>query len=378
MEATITRPSAKELMETKLHTLLEERKSKIEMTMNSIESTVIADYVLPTRKFRFDTSLTGITDETVAPSGVYVNFGDLTNIRLHDNAIMQLGERLWSKASVASWLKGLAGGGELQKALAAEVLNRSVAISPNVRTLTRIVDNRAMAFLSDKYRRLNSTEIYAKFLKGINENGGVVVDAFGDDTRTWMEAVLPFVVEIPTKNNGTNYVVFGLRISTSDFGDGALNINAFMLLIVCGNGLVGKSQMREVHLGGRLPDDIQLSKKTYDLDTKTQASITYDMVNQMFKKEFVEKQGLVIQKASDALIPDIGGEIVKLETTNKLTKKEGEAVHKVILNGLEEANVQGKNSLWKLSQAITYVGNQQAQRRKRELEEVAGKLINMN
>ena len=48
-------------------------------------------------------------------------------------------------------------------------------------------------------------------------------------------------------------IYMGARFSTSDYGDGAVDMRAYLLNGVCLNGMVRESLMKQVHLGSRLP-----------------------------------------------------------------------------------------------------------------------------
>lgn len=58
----------------------------------------------------------------------------------------------------------------------------------------------------------------------VKEQGGVIYDAHLDATRSWMEVILPQIVTVPTKNNDDVHMMFAVRLSNSDFGDGALDV----------------------------------------------------------------------------------------------------------------------------------------------------------
>ena len=93
---------------------------------------------------------------------------------------------------------------------------------------------------------------------------------------------MPETIAIPTAKNGIVEMAFGARLSTSDYGDGALELRAFLMQGVCLNGMCRNSVMRQVHLGARLPENMGISQHTYELDTKTQASAIRDLTKSIF------------------------------------------------------------------------------------------------
>ena len=114
-------------------------------------------------------------------------------------------------------------------------------------------------------------------------------------------------------------MAYGLRIKNSDFGDGSLEIRAFMMQAVCLNGLVTERTMREIHLGSRLPDNLEVSRKTYELDTATQASLAYDTAKSLLSPASIDAKAKEIQAASAKEI-DIEKEIVQLAKKGLILK----------------------------------------------------------
>ena len=149
----------------------------------------------------------------------------------------------------------------------------------------------------------------------LNE-GAVACDALMTDTKVWIETILPEPICIPTRLNGTVIIYMGVRFSTSDYGDGSLDLRTFLLNGVCLNGMVRERTLKQVHLGGRLPEDLQLSEETYRQDTKT-----------------------------------------------------------VLMDHNPEDGLQGSPSLLNLTQALTAYGRNQNSARTRDFAEIAGELM---
>lgn len=289
---------------------------------------------------------------------------------IHDNAIGQLGERF----NVPSrYLRDLAGGDEWQRGLAATILNEHSTWTHRTRTLVRTVGNEVRGVLSDSYRRLNSEQIIMSFLETSNKMGAQLADGFMDATRIYMEVLMPDTIAIPTEKNGLVEMAFGARLSTSDYGDGALELRAFLMQGVCLNGMCRDSVMRQVHLGGRLPENIKLSQRTYELDTKTQASAIRDLTKGIFSKESITQRAYEIQGAS-AMEVDMEKELKSL-SKGKLTKDETKSVERILMANKPDDGVAGESSLWKLVAGITAHSRELEPRRQRDLQEIAGDLM---
>lgn len=291
---------------------------------------------------------------------------------LHDNAIGQLADRM---GIPQRYLRGLASGEPWAKQLAATLLNEHSGWTQRSRVLVRTVGKQIRGVLSDSYRRLNSVEILTAFVQEAADQGAVISDAYMNDTKIWAETILPTPLTVPTANNGDVVIFAGARFSTSDYGDGAVDMRAFLLNGACLNGMVRESVMKQVHLGSKLPDNLQLSQQTYELDTKTTVSAVRDLTKGLFSKDNLMKKAIEIQGASEMEV-DFEHELKRLTRDGGLLKQEGKEVEKILMRNDPEDGVQGGATLWKLTQAITAHARELSPERSRELHELSGQLLN--
>ena len=291
---------------------------------------------------------------------------------LHDNAIGQLADRM---GIPQRYLRGLASGEPWAKHLAATLLNEHSGWTQRSRVLVRTVGKQVRGVLSDSYRRLNSVEILTAFVQEAADQGAVISDAYMNDTKIWAETILPTPLTVPTANNGDVVIFAGARFSTSDYGDGAVDMRAFLLNGACLNGMVRESVMKQVHLGSKLPDNLQLSQQTYELDTKTTVSAVRDLTKGLFSKDNLMKKAIEIQGASEMEV-DFEHELKRLTRDGGLLKQEGKEVEKILMRNDPEDGVQGGATLWKLTQAITAHARELSPERSRELHELSGQLLN--
>lgn len=291
---------------------------------------------------------------------------------LHDNAIGQLADRM---GIPQRYLRGLASGEPWAKQLAATLLNEHSGWTQRSRVLVRTVGKQVRGVLSDSYRRLNSVEILTAFVQEAAEQGAVISDAYMNDTKIWAETILPTPFTVPTAKNGDVIIFAGARFSTSDYGDGAVDMRAFLLNGACLNGMVRESVMKQVHLGSKLPDNLQLSQQTYELDTKTTVSAVRDLTKGLFSKDNLMKKAIEIQGASEMEV-DFEHELKRLTRDGGLLKQEGKEVEKILMRNDPEDGVQGGATLWKLTQAITAHARELSPERSRELHELSGQLLN--
>ena len=294
------------------------------------------------------------------------------NFNLHGNAISQISEKM---GIPAKYLRELAMGDEWQKQLCATILNEHSGWTQRTRVLIRAVGMEVRGVLSDSYRRLNSVEIITAFIQEASVQGAVMSDAYMNDTKVWCETILPTPIEIPTRKNGMVTIFAGARFSTSDYGNGSVDMRSFLLNGACLNGMVRESVMRQVHLGSRLPDSIALSQKTYELDTKTTVSAIKDLTKGLYSRETIMDKAIEIQGASEIDV-DFDKELKSLVQRGALLKNEGREVEKLLMNNNPDDGVTGGATLWKLTQGITAFAREQEPERSRELHEISGQLIN--
>lgn len=376
MTTTATEPTVQqglnEVVMNKVQRMIDGKAAGVQATMERLinEGKIAQDYIAPlgVELKRNDHSpvITFNGDE-----GLIMNMPD-GRFTLHANAIGQLADRM---GIPQKYLKTLAGGAEWQIALAATMLNEHSGWTERSRVLVRTVGTQVRGVLSDSYRRLNSVEILTAFIEEASEQGAVISDAYMNDTKVWAETILPQPIVVPTAKNGDVVIFAGARFSTSDYGDGAVDMRSFLLNGACLNGMVRESVMKQVHLGSKLPDNLRLSQQTYELDTKTTVSAVRDLTYGLFSRDTLMQKAYEIQGASEIDV-DLNHELNRLTANGSLSKAESGEVQKILMNNNPDDGVQGAATLWKLTQAITAHARTLTPERSRELHEISGQLMN--
>lgn len=370
MEATLQQ-GLNEVVINKVQNMIDGKAAGVAETMERLvnEGKIAQDYIAP-----LGVNLKHAGERPVitfaGEDGLMMNMPDGT-FSLHSNAVGQLADRM---GIPSRYLKTLAGGAEWQMMLAAEILNQHSDWTQRSRVLVRTVGRQVRGVLSDSYRRLNSVEILTAFVEEAAGQGAVISDAYMNDTKVWAETILPTPISIPTKNNGEVIIFAGARFSTSDYGDGAVDMRTFLLNGACLNGMVRESVMKQVHLGSKLPDSLALSERTYRLDTETTVSAVRDLTRGLYSKETIMQKALEIQGASEIEV-DFDRELKKLQSNGSILKAEQQAVEKLLMNNNPDDGVQGGATLWKLTQAITAHARELTPERARELHEISGHLL---
>ena len=361
-----------EVVMNKVQRMIDGKAVGVQATMERLinEGKIAQDYIAPLgvelKRNDHTPVITFNGDE-----GLKMNMPD-GQFSLHANAIGQLADRM---GIPQRYLRTLAGGAEWQIALAATMLNEHSGWTQRSRVLVRTVGTQVRGVLSDSYRRLNSVEILTAFVQDAAQQGAVISDAYMNDTKVWAETILPQPLVIPTAKNGDVIIFAGARFSTSDYGDGAVDMRSFLLNGACLNGMVRESVIKQVHLGSKLPDNLRLSQETYELDTKTTVSAVRDLTSGLFSRDTLMQKAYEIQGASEMEV-DLDRELNNLTKNGHLLKQEGQEVQKILMRNDPEDGVQGAATLWKLTQAITAHARELTPERSRELHEISGSLMN--
>lgn len=290
--------------------------------------------------------------------------------RLHDHAFRQVAQ----KTGVPSkYLTELAEHGEWGKELVLTNLNTMLRNDKPSRHLVRYVGSddkqEVRGFLSDRFRRLDSRPLLESFVSACRSIGAVAIEGFSQDTRIKVRAVVPQVFE-PLPNEP---MVFGLEWGNSDFGHGGHYVSLWAMRMWCTNLAIGEECLRQVHLGKRLDDQIEYSRRTLELDTRANASALGDTVKHAIGPKQISAYVSSIQNAAEKGVQ--GTDVAKL-LKGSLGKGEIEKVQ-AAFESPDEVNLPKGQSVYRLSNALSWIAQSEglATDRKIEMQKVAGELL---
>jgi hypothetical protein len=250
--------------------------------------------------------------------------------------------------------------------LARDVLQRHYAHDPG-RLLVRSVAGQIRGWLSDRFRRIDSRPLIEALSQEAARLGAVPVDAVVTETRLALKIVVPQILE-PIAGE---FLVAGGEWSNSDFGNGTHSFRAFALRVICLNGAVAENALRQVHLGGRLNDDIELSAQTYRLDTLANASALRDVVRSTLGPKGRDRLLGKIRDAHDTAYS--GTQLVA--ATRRLPKTTAKAIADAF-TGNDVVNLPPGNTAWRASNAISWIARATEDAETRlDLERLAGAVI---
>lgn len=117
----------------------------------------------------------------------------------------------------------------------------------NSQRMVRTLDNRARAFLSDRYRPLDNYELADVALPTLLETGCRVESCEVTEKRMYIKAVTE---KLSYEVKKGDVVQAGIVISNSEVGMGALTVEPLLYRLVCTNGMiVNDAKMRRTHIG---------------------------------------------------------------------------------------------------------------------------------
>jgi hypothetical protein len=294
---------------------------------------------------------------------------------VHPHALRQVSEKL---RIPTTYLTSLLFGEEWQRELGYEIMNATNGWTDRNKVLVRAVGTEVRAFLSDSYRVLDSEMIFGAHMEAVFSNNAQLSDGLMTDTQLMMESLLPTPITIETPYNGTIMVAFGMRLQTSDYGAGKLSAKSFLLQGICLNGAVFESVLKEVHLGAKLQGiDNILSRETIMLDSKANASAVRDITRHLYSHDVIKDKMLRIEATANEKV-DSGNILKGLRDVGKLLKGEADNIGEILLRNDPNSGVQGESTLWKMTQAITALANDEEKisvERRLELQELAGELF---
>lgn len=340
-----------------------------------VRDTQLMDRVVPTKKaqFSFRTDTAGEEDRKVHRiiMGSKGRGDSAFAEPLHKHALEQAASRVDIPVTFINRFLGEEYGGEL----ITDALNTVYKHRGEEKFLVRSSNEEIRGVLSDTYRRMDSGPILDAFAKTCNEIGAVPIEGIGGDLRFSVKALIPKTYTVGKQEGNEEIFAFGVSLSNSDFGCGALSLQFFLWRIWCSNTATREDSLRKVHLGKRLAENIEYAAETYAADTNAMALMVRDHVRETLSPPKVEEAVAVLETAMETSVDpkaffSKGGELEKL----KLTRTEIDATRETFNNGDITVLPRG-TSVARMSQAVAWLAQSATPERRLELERVAGVLM---
>jgi hypothetical protein len=346
----------------RLSALISRGKEQGQALLEHLRTNPVEDYKVPHMRIH----------HTTYAERLHLSFdGGQTEREVHPHALNQMYQKTGIPKKYADILLR-----EGQADLLAYNLNRRFrSMQPNKRGevpnfLLRTVGGQVRGFLSDRYRRWGSREIVEAFAGVAERCKALPISALVTDTRLYIKVVLDKVFEA-----GKDLFVYGVCLQHSDFGDGALSMKACLTRLVCDNGMLGEDGLRRIHLGARIGDDLQLSERTYQLDTDTMASAVSDVARHLLQEKLASSKLFAVERASERVI-DAEERLEVLRRNAYISKGEKEGISD-LYRSAEVVKLPPGNTEWRLANAVSLFAHDVEPIRSMELEGLAGAIVGL-
>jgi hypothetical protein len=246
--------------------------------------------------------------------------------------------------------------------------------------LLRTIDGNARAFLSSRYRILDSSDMLSTVMPLMSDKGMTVQSCELTERRMYLKAVSP---KLETEVKKGDVVQYGLVLSSSDVGAGSVKIEPMIYRLVCLNGMIcPDNSLRQFHIGRDMAaleeTAVELfSDATKALSDKAFWSKVYDVVKNSMQKEIFETMVDRLRVAANEPIKNMKLERV-IELSTKAVGITGENIKNQILMELIQG---GDLSRWGLVNAFTAAAQSTAGINyddSTELERAGGKVLELS
>lgn len=290
---------------------------------------------------------------------------------MHKHALEQAASRVDIPVTFVNRFLNEEYGGEL----ITDALNTVYRHRGEEKFLVRSSNQEIRGVLSDTYRRMDSGPILDEFAKTCQDIGAVPIEGIGGQLRFSVKALIPKIYTIGKQPGNEEVFAFGVALSNSDFGCGALSLQFFLWRIWCSNTATREDSLRKVHLGKRLAENIEYAQETYLADTKAMSLMVRDHVRGVLSPPRIDEAIAALETAMETSVDpkkffERGGELEKL----KLTKAEVASARETFNNGDITVLPRG-TSVARMSQAVAWLAQSATPERRLELERVAGVIM---
>lgn len=241
--------------------------------------------------------------------------------------------------------------------------------------MIRVLDNEVRALLSDRYRPIDNYDIVFLLLekfKELQEQGFRVEIKQNNLTEQhlYIKAIsYDLSGKVKHKDKLTD-VYGGIVISNSEVGVGSFNVNPFMFVPICTNGLISENSFRKIHLGKeRGCGLLNWSDETLNLQDLELWSSIKDLVNNTFNLDVFQKW---IDQINGVSSIEIDKPIIAVENTIKKFD-----LPKTLKDDLINQFTKEGNTLWGLSMALTNIAQkQEVYENQIKFEEIGNQILN--
>lgn len=237
--------------------------------------------------------------------------------------------------------------------------------------LIRILDGQVRAVLSDRFRALDNYNLMNAILPVVQDQNLKILESALTDRRLYLKAVFE---EVQGEVAVGDVVQSGIIIQNSEVGAGTLSIGMFLWRLVCLNGMVGATSLRQYHLGkdgngdeGNIREFI--SSETRQLEDKAFFSKIGDICRATISQESFNKELEKFKEANERPIKNPERIIEVIDARFGFSKPEEEGILYNLVQG-------GNSTQWGLANAVTATAKDSGSYdRKVELETIGHQIV---
>ncbi|RLI55237.1 MAG: hypothetical protein DRP09_10505 [Candidatus Thorarchaeota archaeon] len=146
----------------------------------------------------------------------------------------------------------------------------------------RTMGGKVRAILSDKYLVLDHLKAIEHAATRASELGATIANYVMTDTRLHVKMIDPHETwQIRNEDHHVRGIVF----SNSEVGAGSFRAEAFVMRLICKNGMIGMDKLARVHLGSKMQPGMYVSNRTRDLEADLIGSKMQDIVETVFDRQ---------------------------------------------------------------------------------------------
>jgi hypothetical protein len=295
------------------------------------------------------------------------------SFELTDNCHSQLGTKLKIPNKYYQYLK------DNYPELLTKNINTLIPDQHSSRMI-RTLDNKARAFLSDRYKAIDNIDVFSKTLHELNDirtqQNVEIIGSNLTDNNLYIKAIskdLTDTINPDTTNKKKGDIVHGgIIISNSETGHGSYKVMPFIHVVVCNNGMISDKIFRRVHLGKKQEEQtINWSEQTSNLENQLLWSKLTDMIHNTFNKETFQTWIDEINQVAHEHIPKPTIAVNKLVSLfPEINKDDTDTI-------LEQFAEYGYNK-WGLTQAVTRTAqNKEDYEKQIKYEQLAPKILDL-
>lgn len=243
------------------------------------------------------------------------------------------------------------------------------------RKLVRILDGRVRAYLSSRYRILDSSDLLETVLPMMIENNLRIESCELTERRLFLKAVSDRLVTEIKKGDTVQY---GIVVSSSDVGCGSIRVEPLVYRLVCSNGMImNDNQIRKYHVGRNMEAEAVrelLSDETKYQEDKAFWMTVRDVVLNSLQQDVFERVANRLRESTEEKIEST--DLVKVvEVASKMVSIHGEETKNRILSHLAAG---GDLSRYGLSNAFTRAAQDEIDYEKStDMERAGGTIIEL-